>query len=47
VLRFNGGGTKLPRIGGDVLIEIGAAMALYGRNFVLLVEEDVTLPANQ
>jgi hypothetical protein len=35
-----------PRIGSDVLIEIGAAMALYGRNFVLLVEEGVELPAN-
>jgi hypothetical protein len=32
------------RVGGDVLIEIGAAMALYGRNFVLLVEEGVELP---
>ena len=35
-----------PRISADVLIEIGAAMALYGRNFILLVEEGVTLPAN-
>jgi hypothetical protein len=31
---------------GEVLIEIGAAMALFGRNFILLVEEGVTLPAN-
>jgi predicted nucleotide-binding protein len=30
----------------NVLIEIGAAMALYGRNFILLVERDVTLPSN-
>ena len=30
----------------DVLIEIGAAMALYGRNFVLLVEDSVALPLN-
>lgn len=30
----------------NVLIEIGAAMALYGRRFVLLVEKDVTLPSN-
>jgi hypothetical protein len=30
-----------PRIPADVLIEIGAAMALYGRNFVLLVEDQV------
>jgi predicted nucleotide-binding protein len=33
------------RVGGDVLIEIGAAMALYGRNFVLLVEEGIELPS--
>jgi hypothetical protein len=33
-------------IGGDALIEIGAAMALYGRNFILLVEEGVELPSN-
>lgn len=30
----------------NVLIEIGAAMALYQRRFVLLVEEGVTLPGN-
>jgi len=30
----------------NVLIEIGAAMALYGRNFILLVEKGVTLPTN-
>jgi Predicted nucleotide-binding protein containing TIR-like domain len=35
-----------PRIQPDVLIEIGAAMALYGRNFVLLVEDSVALPLN-
>jgi hypothetical protein len=35
-----------PRIQPDVLIEIGAAMALYGRNFVLLVEDQVALPPN-
>jgi hypothetical protein len=45
-LQFDGGETKEPRISGDVLIEIGAAMALYGRNFILLVEEGVNLPAN-
>jgi hypothetical protein len=33
-----------PRIPADVLIKIGAAMALYGRNFVLLVEDSVALP---
>ena len=30
----------------NVLIEIGAAMALYGRKFILLVEKDMTLPSN-
>jgi Predicted nucleotide-binding protein containing TIR-like domain len=35
-----------PRIDGDVLLEIGAAMALYGRDFILLVEEAVRLPPN-
>jgi predicted nucleotide-binding protein len=35
-----------PRIQPDVLLEIGAAMALYGRNFVLLVEDQVALPPN-
>jgi Predicted nucleotide-binding protein containing TIR-like domain len=35
---------RQPQISGDVLIEIGAAMALYGREFVLLVEGAVELP---
>jgi Predicted nucleotide-binding protein containing TIR-like domain len=35
-----------PRIQANALIEIGAAMALYGRNFVLLVEDSVVLPSN-
>jgi predicted nucleotide-binding protein len=30
----------------NVLIEIGAAMAFYGRRFVLLVREGVKLPSN-
>jgi hypothetical protein len=30
----------------NVLIEIGAAMALYGRKFILLVEEGTELPSN-
>lgn len=30
----------------NVLIEIGAALALYRRNFILLVERGVTLPSN-
>jgi hypothetical protein len=45
-LLYDGGGNEAPRISGDILIEIGAAMALYGRNFIVLVEEGVTLPAN-
>lgn len=39
-------GNEKPQINGNVLIEIGAAMALYGKNFILLVEEGVTLPSN-
>jgi predicted nucleotide-binding protein len=30
----------------NVLIEIGAAMALYGRRFILLVRDGVQLPSN-
>lgn len=30
----------------NVLIEIGAAMALYKRRFILLVKEGVSLPSN-
>ncbi len=30
----------------NVLIEIGAAMALYGRRFILLVKEGINLPSN-
>jgi predicted nucleotide-binding protein len=30
----------------NVLIEIGAAMALYGKRFILLVREGVALPSN-
>lgn len=30
----------------NVLIEIGAAMALYGKKFILLVKSDVNLPSN-
>lgn len=35
-----------PQINSNVLIEIGAAMALYGDKFVLLVEDGVELPSN-
>lgn len=43
---LNSAGEQVPQVNGNVLIEIGAAMALYGRNFILLVEEGVTLPSN-
>lgn len=43
---FDKEGNELPQINGNVLIEIGAAMALYGRDFILLVEEGVKLPSN-
>lgn len=33
-------------INSNVLIEIGAAMALYGRRFILLVRDGVKLPSN-
>lgn len=42
----DGDGKEVPQINGNVLIEIGAAMALYGRNFILLVEDGVKLPSN-
>jgi predicted nucleotide-binding protein len=34
------------KVNENVLIEIGAAMALYGRNFILLVEKGIQLPSN-
>ena len=37
---------ELTIINSNVLIEIGAAMALYGRRFILLVREGVKLPSN-
>ena len=43
---FNQDGNEVPQINQNVLIEIGAAMALYGDKFVLLVEEGVNLPSN-
>ncbi len=39
-------GEQVPQINGNVLIEIGAAMALYGRRFILLVEDGLRLPSN-
>jgi predicted nucleotide-binding protein len=39
-------GTEHRVINQNVLIEIGAAMMRYGRNFILLVEQGTTLPSN-
>lgn len=39
-------GEPVPQINGNVLIEIGAAMALYDEKFVLLVQNGVPLPSN-
>jgi predicted nucleotide-binding protein len=39
-------GDKEVVINSNVLIEIGAAMALYGRRFILLVQRGVRLPSN-
>lgn len=44
---FDKDGNEHPQINGNVLIEIGAAMALYpGYKFILLVEEGLKLPSN-
>ena len=43
---FDKDGNEVPQVNGNVLIEIGAAMALYGRQFILVVEEGVKLPSN-
>jgi len=39
-------GNEHVKINDNVLIEIGAAMALYGKRVILLVERDVVLPSN-
>lgn len=39
-------GSKQRKINDNVLIEIGAAMALYGKKVILLVEKGLTLPSN-
>jgi predicted nucleotide-binding protein len=39
-------GVEHNKMNDNVLIEIGAAMALYGKKVVLLVEKEVTLPSN-
>ena len=43
---LDGNGIEHSKINDNVLIEIGAAMALYGKKVVLLVENGVTLPSN-
>lgn len=42
----DGAGNEVDLVNQNVLIEIGAAMALYKQKFVLLVEEGVVLPSN-
>jgi hypothetical protein len=39
-------GKEIQKLNDNVLIEIGAAMALYRRRFILLVEDGVRLPSN-
>ena len=39
-------GSEYTKINDNVLIEIGAAMALYGKKVILLVERGVQLPSN-
>jgi len=39
-------GGEVAMLNANVLIEIGAAMMRYGRNFILLVEDGVELPSN-
>ena len=43
---FDKDGSQIESINENVLIEIGAAMALYKRNFILLVPDGVSLPSN-
>jgi predicted nucleotide-binding protein len=42
----DGGGEEHVILNPNVLIEIGAAMAFYGRRFILLVKDGVKLPSN-
>ena len=39
-------GNEMAKLNDNVLIEIGAAMALYGKKVILLVERGVPLPSN-
>jgi predicted nucleotide-binding protein len=43
---LDAGGGEHVRINENVLIEIGAAMALYGKKVILLVQKGVSLPSN-
>jgi Predicted nucleotide-binding protein containing TIR-like domain len=43
---LDGEGREHKMLNQNVLIEIGAALALYGRKFILLVEQGATLPSN-
>jgi hypothetical protein len=42
----DGSGNEHTKINDNVLIEIGAAMALYGKKVILLVEKGIVLPSN-
>lgn len=39
-------GKEHTKVNDNVLIEIGAAIALFGKKIILLVEKGVTLPSN-
>jgi predicted nucleotide-binding protein len=43
---FTEDGKEVVVLNDNVMIEVGAAMALYGRKFILLVQEGVQLPSN-
>ena len=43
---YDKAGAEVPQINGNVLIEIGAAMALSSGAFILLVQQGVDLPSN-
>jgi predicted nucleotide-binding protein len=43
---LDSGGTLHHKLNENVLIEIGASMALYGRKFILLVQKGLHLPSN-
>jgi hypothetical protein len=42
----DGNGNQHQQINSNVLIEIGAAMALYGQKYILVVEKGVEMPSN-